>query len=65
MWLAPAVVLVAALLRLAGTDWFTYGAGVVVVMFFAGLYIGFSEEVLTRAATRCACCVKPGTANEA
>jgi membrane protease YdiL (CAAX protease family) len=48
MWIAPAVVLVAAALRIAGTDWSRYSVDVVVTLFATGLVIGFAEELATR-----------------
>jgi CAAX protease family protein len=48
MWIAPAVVVVAATLRIAGTDWSRYTTGVVVTIFATGLAIGLAEELATR-----------------
>ncbi|MCM3779750.1 CPBP family intramembrane glutamic endopeptidase [Microbacterium hydrocarbonoxydans] len=48
MWIAPVIVVLAAVLRIAGTDWSAYSIGVVLVTFAAGLFIGLSEELLTR-----------------
>lgn len=48
MWIAPAVVLVTAGLRIAGTDYASYSAGVVVTVYATGLFIGFAEELITR-----------------
>ena len=48
MWIAPVVVVTAAVLRAAGTDWSAYSVQVVVLTFVAGLFIGLSEELLTR-----------------
>lgn len=48
MWVAPIVVILAAALRAAGTDWSSYSIGVVLVTFAAGLFVGLSEELLTR-----------------
>lgn len=48
MWVAPIVVILAAVLRAAGTDWSSYSIGVVLVTFAAGLFVGLSEELLTR-----------------
>jgi membrane protease YdiL (CAAX protease family) len=48
MWIAPAVVVVAAILRIVGTDWSSYTVGVVVTMFATGLAIGLAEELATR-----------------
>ncbi|MFE6968034.1 CPBP family intramembrane glutamic endopeptidase [Isoptericola sp. NPDC057653] len=48
MWVAPAIALVPVLLRAAGVDYGSYAAGVVVTTLFAGLLVGFVEEVLCR-----------------
>ncbi|WP_144874468.1 CPBP family intramembrane glutamic endopeptidase [Microbacterium sp. 1.5R] len=48
MWIAPAVVIAAAVLRIGATDWSTYAVGVVVLTFVSGLFVGLSEELLTR-----------------
>ncbi|MFF1632263.1 CPBP family intramembrane glutamic endopeptidase [Leifsonia sp. NPDC058248] len=48
MWIAPALAAAAILLRLFGTDYGAYSAGTIAVTFVAGIFIGFSEEVLTR-----------------
>lgn len=48
MWLAPVLVLVPIALRLFGTDYGSYSAGVIAMTFVAGAFIGFSEELLTR-----------------
>lgn len=48
MWIAPALVLLAAILRAAGTDYGQYSVGVVLLTYLAGLFIGLSEELLTR-----------------
>lgn len=48
MWLAPALVIITILLRVFGIDWGSYTAGVVLVTFLAGIFVGISEEVLTR-----------------
>ena len=48
MWLAPALVVVTILLRVFGIDWGSYSTGVILVTFLAGIFVGLSEELLTR-----------------
>ena len=48
MWIAPALVAAAIVLRLAGTDYGSYTVASVAAVFLAGLFVGFSEELLTR-----------------
>ncbi|MBL3685543.1 CPBP family intramembrane metalloprotease [Leucobacter zeae] len=48
MWVAVVVTLVPVGLRLFGIDYGSYAAGVVPLTFVAGLFIGFTEELLTR-----------------
>ncbi len=48
MWIAVAVVLLFNVLHFAAIDYGTAGPGVVAAWLFAGLFIGFAEEVLTR-----------------
>lgn len=48
MWLAPALVLAPVLLRALGVDYGAYASGVVATTLFAGLLVGFVEEVLCR-----------------
>ncbi|MFC7877804.1 CPBP family intramembrane glutamic endopeptidase [Isoptericola sp. NPDC057391] len=48
MWVAPALVLAPVLLRALGVDYGAYAAGVVATTLFAGLLVGFVEEVLCR-----------------
>jgi membrane protease YdiL (CAAX protease family) len=48
MWFAPVLVLIPIVLRLFGTDYGAYSVGVIVMTFVAGLFIGFSEELVTR-----------------
>lgn len=48
MWVAVALVLVPIVLRVAGIDWSAYSAGVIASTLFAGVAIGFAEELLTR-----------------
>lgn len=48
MWIAPALVLIPVLLRLFGTDYSQYTGGVIAVTFLVGIFVGVSEELLTR-----------------
>lgn len=48
MWFAPALALVPILLRVFGTDYSAYSAGVIAMTFLTGALVGFSEELLTR-----------------
>jgi len=48
MWSAPVLVLIPVALRLFGIDYAEYSAGVIVMTFVAGLFIGLSEELVTR-----------------
>jgi uncharacterized protein len=48
MWIAPVVVVVAALLRVGATDWSAYSVSVILLTFLTGLFVGLSEELLTR-----------------
>lgn len=48
MWIAVALILIPIVLRLIGTSWSAYSVGVVLSILFAGLCIGFAEELLTR-----------------
>lgn len=48
MWIAVVILLLPIALRLIGIDYGSYAAGVVPLTFFAGLFIGFTEELLTR-----------------
>ncbi|MBO9556364.1 CPBP family intramembrane glutamic endopeptidase [Cellulomonas sp.] len=48
MWLAPALVGIAVVLRLLGIDYGAYAGGVVFLTLLTGAFIGFAEEVLTR-----------------
>lgn len=48
MWIGVAVVVVFNILRFASVDWGGWDAGAVVAVLFAGLCVGFAEEVLTR-----------------
>jgi membrane protease YdiL (CAAX protease family) len=48
MWIAPAIPVIAIVLRLFGIDYASYPGGVVVVTLITGLLVGFVEEVLTR-----------------
>lgn len=48
MWIAPALTVITILLRVFGLEWSEYPAGVILAAFVAGLFIGISEELLTR-----------------
>lgn len=48
MWLAVVLVLIPIVLRLFATNWSAYTVAIVLTMLFAGLCIGFAEELLTR-----------------
>lgn len=48
MWIAPAPIVVTILLRVFGSDWGSYSGGVIATTFLAGIFIGISEELLTR-----------------
>ncbi|GAA2450544.1 CPBP family intramembrane glutamic endopeptidase [Agromyces soli] len=48
MWFAPVLVLIPIALRLFGIDYGAYTGGVIVMTFVAGLFIGLSEELVTR-----------------
>lgn len=48
MWIAVALVVIPAVLRLAGTDWGRLSVTLVLSVLFLGLCIGFAEELLTR-----------------
>lgn len=48
MWIAPALVAVAIVLRLAGADYASFSAATILSIFLAGIFIGFAEELLTR-----------------
>ncbi|WP_123679051.1 CPBP family intramembrane glutamic endopeptidase [Curtobacterium sp. PhB115] len=48
MWIAPFLVLIPIVFHLIGTDYSRYTPAVVVSTLFAGLFIGFAEEVLCR-----------------
>ncbi|KQZ10840.1 CPBP family intramembrane metalloprotease [Agromyces fucosus] len=48
MWIAPVLVLIPVLLRLFGTDYSQYTGGVIAVTFLVGIFVGVSEELLTR-----------------
>lgn len=48
MWIAPALIVVTILLRVFGIEWSEYSAGVILATFVAGLFVGISEELLTR-----------------
>ncbi|WP_245958547.1 CPBP family intramembrane glutamic endopeptidase [Microbacterium bovistercoris] len=48
MWIAVVLVALPILLRLFGIDYSAYSAGTIVMTFVTGLFIGLSEELLTR-----------------
>ncbi|MDR2996591.1 MAG: CPBP family intramembrane metalloprotease [Microbacterium sp.] len=48
MWIAPVVVVTAAVMRFLGTDFDHFTLGTTLTVFATGLLIGFAEEVLTR-----------------
>ncbi|WP_263092108.1 CPBP family intramembrane glutamic endopeptidase [Curtobacterium sp. RIT-PI-V] len=48
MWAAPILLAAAAVFHLVGAPYSRYTPGVVVALLIAGLFIGFSEEILTR-----------------
>lgn len=48
MWIAPAAMVVAAVVRLASTDWKAYSAGAVIAILVLGLLVGYTEELLAR-----------------
>lgn len=48
MWIAPAAIVVAAIVRLATTDWKAYSAGAVIAILILGLLVGYTEELLAR-----------------
>ena len=48
MWIAVVIVLVPNILRLAATNWSAYSVAAVLSLLFAGLCIGFAEELITR-----------------
>jgi hypothetical protein len=48
MWLAVVLVLIPIVLRLFATNWPAYTVAIVLTLLFAGLCVGFAEELLTR-----------------
>lgn len=48
MWIAPVLIVVTILLRVFGIEWSAYSGGVIATTFLAGVFIGISEELLTR-----------------
>ena len=48
MWIAPALIVATIVLRVFGIEWSEYSAGVILATFVAGLFVGISEELLTR-----------------
>lgn len=50
MWIAVAIVAYPIIFRLIGTDYAAFPAGVVLLSFITGLFIGIAEELVTRGA---------------
>lgn len=48
MWIAPVIVVAAAVMRFLGTDFNHFTLGTTLTIFATGLLIGFAEELLTR-----------------
>lgn len=48
MWIAPVLIVITILLRVFGIEWASYSGGVIAMTFLAGIFIGISEELLTR-----------------
>lgn len=48
MWIAPAAIVIAAIVRLFSTDWKAYSAGAVIMILILGLFVGYTEELLAR-----------------
>jgi hypothetical protein len=48
MWIPPIVLLACNILRFAGTDYNPFDGATIATVLFAGLCIGFAEELLTR-----------------
>lgn len=48
MWVAVVLVVVPIFLRAAATNWSAYSVGLLLVMVFFGLCVGFTEELATR-----------------
>lgn len=48
MWVAVVLVVIPIFLRAAATNWSAYSVGLVLVMVFFGLCVGFTEELATR-----------------
>jgi membrane protease YdiL (CAAX protease family) len=48
MWGAPILVAAAAIFHFIGAPYGRYTPGVVIALLFVGLFVGFSEEILTR-----------------
>ncbi|WP_223693738.1 CPBP family intramembrane glutamic endopeptidase [Leifsonia poae] len=48
MWIAVAIPVIAIVLRLFGIDYAAYTPGVVVLTMVTGLFVGFTEEVISR-----------------
>lgn len=50
MWAAPVVIVAAAVARLFGTDWSLYAVSSVLLIFTLGLFVGYTEELVSRGA---------------
>ena len=48
MWIAPVAIVISIVLRLLGIPYSSYPVSVVVLTFATGLFVGFTEEILTR-----------------
>lgn len=48
MWIAPATMVVAAVVRLIGTKWSDYSGAAVVAILALGILVGYTEELLAR-----------------
>ncbi|MFE6736393.1 CPBP family intramembrane glutamic endopeptidase [Microbacterium sp. NPDC057650] len=48
MWIAVVLVLLPIVIRLIGTDYSAYSVGTIIMILACGLFIGLSEELLTR-----------------
>lgn len=48
MWIAPAMMVVAAVVRLVGTKWSVYSGSAVVVILVLGVLVGYTEELIAR-----------------
>lgn len=48
MWIAPAMMVVAAVVRLVGTKWSAYSASAVIAILVLGVLVGYTEELVAR-----------------